>query len=230
MAIFAFPPHSQADENGLLAWGGDLEVESLLLAYSQGIFPWPLASHLPMAWFTPNLRGILEHNDLHLSQSLKKFMNKKCYEVTFNSSFAQVIHHCAISKNRKQIGANNFSTWITPDMIDAYLQLHHAGYAYSVEVWEKKDLVGGLYGVGIGNFINGESMFYLKPNASKIALISVLEKAKNHGVEWIDIQMVTPTLKHLGGKEVSRDDFLLKLQTALKIGLKPSLFHRFAES
>lgn len=212
MAIISFPNVELADENGLLAFGGDLEISSLLLAYKNGIFPWPYSEFDPIAWYSPNPRGILDFQDLHISSSLKKLIKKSPYTVKFNSDFEHVILACASSSNRKEK-----STWITRKMIEAYIDFHYAGNAYSVEVYDQsQELVGGLYGVKIKKFISGESMFYTKPNASKIALLALIEKCISENITWMDTQMVTPVIKSFGGKDITRDEFLKKLEIALK--------------
>lgn len=205
MTIIAFPPVEEADENGLLAFGGDLEVASLQLAYSNGIFPWPISSNYPLAWFSPDPRGILHFDDLHVSRSLKKAIRAKPWQVTFNQRFNDVIYHCAQfhSANPHQQG-----TWITQDIIDAYVQFHRAGHAYSVEVWLEQELVGGLYGVRIGQAVSGESMFHYESNASKIAVLALMKYLSLNQIHWLDTQMVTPVMATLGAKEIDRADFL----------------------
>ncbi len=205
MAIAEFPPIESASEEGLLAIGGDLEVESLLLAYKQGIFPWPISADYPLAWFSPDPRGILFCDDLHVSKSLAKLVRKNKFTIKFNTQFKEVVEACARSKNRK----GEIGTWITPDIKWAYYALYQAGYAYSVEAYnEDEKLVGGLYGVNIGSMFSGESMFYLESNASKVALVTFIQKLKDHGVGWFDTQMVTSITEGLGAKEISRKDFL----------------------
>lgn len=211
MAIIEFPPVENADENGLLALGGDLEIESLLLAYTQGIFPWPINEEYPLAWFSPDPRGILAFNNLHLSKSFRKFLKKNPYEVRFNTNFEAVIMNCAQVK-RKEEGVG---TWITEDIINAYIDLHKEGYAYSVETYENDHLVGGVYGVCINRFYSGESMFHLKDNASKVALVSLLYKLEQQDIHWIDTQMVTPVVESLGGVEIPRNKYLKMLEHAL---------------
>lgn len=203
-----FPPVENADENGLLALGGDLSIPLLLDAYSQGIFPWPLSEQFPIAWFSPDPRGILCFKDLHISRSLNKVIKQQRFKVSFNKNFEAVIINCASSKKRKE----GEGTWITRQMIDAYIELFKAGYAFSVETYLNEELVGGMYGVSLNGIISGESMFYLEPNASKIALIHLMEKLNSIGIDWIDTQMITPVVESLGGKEISRAEFIAKLQ------------------
>ncbi len=216
MVIEAFPPVENSDADGLLAVGGDLEIPSLINAYTQGIFPWPISPSIPLAWFSPNPRGVLEYEDLHVPKSLAKYLKKnaKDWRVTFNSSFAEVVHQCAISQNRK--GQNN-QTWITNDIIKAYLDLFYAGNAYSIEIWNDLDLIGGIYGVCIGSFVSGESMFYLETNASKFALLTLMERLNTLDIKWIDTHMVTSIVSLLGGKEIARELFLKKLNKAIPL-------------
>lgn len=210
MAIIAFPPLEQADENGLLAFGGDLEVSSLRLAYSQGIFPWPIGKRYPLAWFSPDPRGILEQKSLHLSRSLKKILKKFPWRVTFNQQFSEVILNCAETPNRTALDGQH-GTWITPQIIDAYINFFQAGYAFSVEVWLQEELVGGLYGVRIGKAVCGESMFHNHDNASKVALVALMHHLKNHDIEFLDTQMVTSVVASMGGREIPRDQFIQRL-------------------
>ena len=207
-----FPHVDNADENGLVAVGGDLEIDTLVAAYTHGIFPWPLSTwpsneNLPHTWFSPNPRGVLDIRDMHVSKSLVKFLKKTPYRVTFNKAFDKVIFNCAKALRKDQPG-----TWITPDIITAYTNLFHAGLAYSVEVWNEDDmLVGGLYGVIMGDFISGESMFTTEDNASKQGFYTLLSHLESRGISWIDTQMVTPVVEQFGGKYISRPEFLERL-------------------
>jgi leucyl/phenylalanyl-tRNA--protein transferase len=211
MAIVEFPPVEDADEHGLVALGGDLEIESLLLAYSKGIFPWPINEEYPLAWFSPDPRGILAYDKLHLSTSFRKFLKKNPYEVRFNTNFEAVIRNCAVVKR-----ADQTATWITEDLIRAYIELNIAGYAYSIETYLENRLVGGVYGVCINRFYSGESMFHLEDNASKVALVSLLYMLKQRDIGWLDTQMVTPVVESLGGVEIPRETFLKILEVSLK--------------
>jgi leucyl/phenylalanyl-tRNA---protein transferase len=219
MAIISFPSAQYADEQGLVAIGGDLEVPSLLLAYSQGIFPWPIGEIAPLAWFSPDPRGVLRVNKFHLPHSLKKFISrekeKKSIEIRFNFDFQSVINHCAQSPHRKDHG-----TWITQEIIDAYILLHQAGYAFSVETYFQEKLVGGLYGVSYRNCVSGESMFYLEKNASKLALYALILKLQDYGIAYLDTQMSTSVVKSLGGEEVPRSDFLRLIKEAQRAPIK----------
>lgn len=210
MAIAGFPPVDTADEHGLLALGGDLEIESLLLAYSQGIFPWPISKEYPLAWFSPDPRGILTFEKLHIAKSLRKFLRKNPYEIRFNTNFEAVIMNCALVKR-----SDNQGTWITQEIIDSYINLFKKGFAYSVETYENDQLVGGVYGVCINRFYSGESMFHKADNASKVALIALLYQLHQKGIGWIDTQMVTPVVEALGGIEIPRDTYLNMLKIAL---------------
>jgi len=223
MAIMAFPPISKADSDGLLAIGGDLEVSSLLLAYTQGIFPWPISETFPLAWFSPDPRGILSHQDIKISSSLKKFLRKNPFTVTFNQAFHQVIENCALSRNRKE---QHSLTWITPSIIQAYCDFFKHGHAYSVDVWLEGELVGGLYGVSIGNYISGESMFFNIPNASKVALLTLMKTLKEFSIEWIDTQMVTPVVESLGGKLIARSSFVKQLENSIDNRPLSGIFQR----
>lgn len=274
MVVAAFPSVENANQDGLLAIGGDLEVESLLLAYTNGIFPWPIEENFPLTWFAPDPRGVLEYQNLisSLPNSLKKFLRKahRYYTVMFNANFEAVIKGCALAKRE-----SDSKTWITDSMIKAYIDLNKAGYAFSVEVYESsvvtkidisqepgsvgsgsvgsgsvkgttanlsnifidtktsifksrstlelpenKDfpigqLVGGLYGVHVGNYFSGESMFHLRSNVSKLALVVLMEHLHQHGIDWLDIQMVSPTLEKLGGTNISRLEFMNLLRVSL---------------
>jgi leucyl/phenylalanyl-tRNA--protein transferase len=210
MAILEFPPIDSADENGLLAVGGDFEIESLLLAYSQGIFPWPINDQYTRAWFSPDPRGILEYKNLHISTSLKKFLKKNPYKISFSNDFRAVIMNCAMVKRK-----DNQGTWITPELMDAYIELHKHQYAYSIEVYLEDNLVGGLYGVWMNKFISAESMFHTENNASKIAIVYLMEYLHEQGIEWIDTQMLTPAVEQMGGIYISRSEFFRKLQAQL---------------
>jgi len=203
-----FPPLESATPDGLVAVGGDLEIDTLKEAYQRGIFPWPFSVEFPLAWFSPDPRGIIELNELHLPASFKKFLKKSPYHITFNQKFSEVIKTCA-TVHRK----NQNSTWITPDIILGYQHLFESGQAYSVEVWNQERLVGGIYGVIIGSFISGESMFSLESQASKFGLYKLLEFLKQSHIQWIDTQMVTSVVSLFGGKYISRKDFMEKLKT-----------------
>lgn len=201
-----FPNPLHASDEGIVDFNDDLRAERLLEAYSFGIFPWPHPD-LPTLWFCPPQRGILEFREFHISKSLKKFCRQAPFRVTFDRAFDQVLAACASLPRPGQSG-----TWITDKLLKAYREFHRAGYVHSLEVWEGENLVGGLYGVYVAGLFSGESMFYLRPNASKFGLVKLIEFLQSNGLEWIDIQMVTPLLKSLGGKYISRADFLARLE------------------
>lgn len=216
MPIIEFPDPTTATEEGIVAYGGDLHPESLRLAYREGIFPWPLSSKvqgIPIAWFCPEERAILEFKDIHIPRSLAKLGRKNPYHFTIDRDFPAVVAACAAIPRPGQD-----DTWITEEMLGAYCELHRWGYAHSVEAWEGNDLVGGLYGVEIdGAAFAGESMFHLRDGASKLALLHLVEHLKSKGVTWMDIQVMTPHLEHLGAKTLSRNAFLRKLKLCLSL-------------
>ncbi|RLA65579.1 MAG: leucyl/phenylalanyl-tRNA--protein transferase [Epsilonproteobacteria bacterium] len=220
MAIVSFPSIEKADEEGLLALGGDLEIPSLLLAYKQGIFPWPLGADYPLAWFSPDPRGILRHKDLLISKSLKKILRQEKFEVKFNHDFPSVILNCAKSNNRK----DQNGTWITEDIILSYINLHFAGHAYSVETYFEDKLVGGMYGVQIGAYVSGESMFYTRSNASKVALVSLMEYLHQQKIDWLDTQLINPFLEKMGALEISRVDYIKMLDKSIKRKVSKDFF------
>ena len=195
-----FPDVSLATRDGLLAIGGDLSVERLLLAYRSGIFPW-FEIEQPILWWSPDPRFVLYPNKLKISKSMQQFLKKTSLKVTFNKAFDEVIRNCSKIKREGQEG-----TWITKNMISAYTKLHHFGFAKSVEVWEDETLVGGLYGIDLGNNVFcGESMFSKSSNSSKLAFVKLIE---NNNYKLIDCQVYTDHLKSLGAEEISRDSFL----------------------
>ncbi|MEK7355315.1 MAG: leucyl/phenylalanyl-tRNA--protein transferase [Bdellovibrionota bacterium] len=201
-----FPDPALADDDGLLCVGGDLRVETLVEAYSNGIFPWP-QDGAPLLWFSPVRRGVLDFAELHWPRRFLRELKDESYEITFNRAFARVIHECAAIPRTHESG-----TWILPPIEGAYARFHQAGYAHSVECWRGGELVGGLYGVYVGGVFSGESMFHKESGASKRCLFSLIGKLKSHGLEWMDTQMVTPVLQTFGGKYISRDEFLSRLE------------------
>ena len=195
-----FPDVSEASSEGLLAVGGDLSSERLLHAYTNGIFPWFDAEE-PLLWWSPDPRFVLFPKDLKVSKSMKQILKKDKFNVTVNKNFKAVIEQCAITTREGQHG-----TWITDGMIEAYIQLHQLGYAKSVEVWENNELVGGLYGVDLGNkMFCGESMFAKASNASKVGFITFVQ---NSDYKLIDCQLHTNHLESLGATHISRAEFL----------------------
>ncbi len=211
MAIKEFPPVDFADDNGLLAIGGDLEVESLLLAYRSGIFPWPIFGVKELTWFSPPERCVLFLDNFIVSRSLRRELANAKYTYSFNEHFEQVITACAEAKNR----AAGPETWIRPDMRSAYLDLYRAGYAASSETLLAGELVGGLYGVTIGRMFAGESMFYRSPNASKLALCHLVDRLRECGVEWIDCQQQTALLASFGAELIERSQYMELLAEAI---------------
>jgi leucyl/phenylalanyl-tRNA--protein transferase len=194
--------------DGIVALGGPLTTTNLLRAYCSGIFPWPVDEQI-LPWCCPDERGVLEFSELHIPRRLARTRHQ--FRFTIDRAFPQVIAHCAAVPRKHESG-----TWITEEMIRAYRELHRQGHAHSVEVWEGTELVGGIYGVdGCGSF-SGESMFSLRSNASKLALLFLIEHLKECGLDWLDIQMVTPHLEALGAKAVSRADFLENLKATHK--------------
>ena len=199
----AFPHPEEADENGIVAYGGDLSPSRLLLAYRSGIFPWYSAGD-PILWWSPDPRLVLNLEDFRLRKSLRKRL--KYFEIRFDTAFGDVIRACATAPREGQEG-----TWILPEMIETYEVLHAMGYAHSVEAWQDDRLVGGLYGVEVGGLFCGESMFSRVSDASKAALAALVEHLKARGFELIDAQVPTAHLKSLGAVEISRGDFLRRL-------------------
>jgi leucyl/phenylalanyl-tRNA--protein transferase len=208
---YIFPPPELAEESGLLAVGGDLCEERLLLAYSMGIFPW-YSGDDPILWWSPDPRLVLLPDDLKISRSLMQTINKGTFKVTMDTAFESVIKACA-TVNRKDDG----DTWITSDMIDAYIGLHKSGYAHSVESWYDGELVGGLYGISLGSAFFGESMFTKKSNASKVAFAFLVQQLSKWDFTLIDCQITTAHLKSFGAIEISRSEFLEQLQSSLNI-------------
>jgi len=201
-----FPPVDVAEDYGLLAVGGDLSPERLLFAYSLGIFPWYNEGE-PILWWSPDPRCILMPNDLHISRSLNKTLRRNKFQISFDQAFEQVIQSCRDGRCRE----GGEGTWISPEMQAAYLNLHRLGFAHSVECWEGDELVGGLYGISLGRCFFGESMFSLRPDASKVALVGLTRSLEKAGFELIDCQQTTEHLLSLGACEISRDDFLQRL-------------------
>lgn len=205
-----FPAPALGEDNGLLAIGGDLRPERLLLAYSHGIFPWFAYKQGVIEWWCPMQRFVIFPEEIHISHSMHTLFNKRIYGFTVNKAFEEVIQKCSIGKDNRieQDGA-----WLGPEMIKTYTELHRRGYATSIEVWKDGELVGGLYGVTIGNLFCGESMFSLVPNASKIALISLAKiLSKQEEKFLIDCQFETPHLRSMGGRYISYEEYMKYLQ------------------
>ena len=214
-----FPPieHALTDPNGLLALGGDLSIARLLSAYSQGVFPW-YSEDDPLMWWSPDPRAIINIEELRINRTLAKAIRKTPYTITLNKDFTQVIQLCADAPFRTD------ETWILDDMQAAYINLHQQGHAHSIEVWQHnshndKVLVGGLYGVAINGFFSGESMFYRTANASKFALVALVQLLTQAGISFIDCQLLNPFLAGMGATEISRNTFLQRQQDVMLIKL-----------
>jgi leucyl/phenylalanyl-tRNA---protein transferase len=205
---YGFPHPSTADSDGFLATGGDLEPGTLLLAYSNGIFPWTVR---PITWWSPDPRTIIPIGGLHVSRSLRKFMRHSPFAVTFDTAFTEVMKQCAGPRPDRD------GVWITPRFITAYTRLHDIGHAHSVEIWEGNALAGGLYGVSIGGFFAGESMFSNAENGSKVALVAMEERLRAAGFALFDVQFLTPHLKSMGAVEIERVEYLRRLRVAVAI-------------
>jgi leucyl/phenylalanyl-tRNA--protein transferase len=201
-ATLLFPPVSLTNSSGILALGGDLSPERLELAYKSGIFPW-FEDGEPITWWSPNPRMVLFLDELIVSKSMRNILNRNSFKVTFNQNFRDVISNC---QNIKRDGQNG--TWITNDMIEAYCKLNELGSAKSVEVWQNDELVGGLYGVDLGNVFCGESMFSTVSNASKVAFIALVNELKAANYKLLDCQVYNPHLESLGCREIERTDFM----------------------
>jgi len=204
----SFPDPRSSTTEGIVAYGGDLSIPRILLAYHLGIFPW-YSQGDPILWWSPDPRLILELDEFKLHRSLRKKMHK--FEIRFDTAFSQVIRKCSQVPRRGQWGS-----WIIPQVIEAYEELHCLGHAHSIEAYQDGILVGGLYGLSIGNVFCGESMFALVPDASKVAFATLIEKLKEWGYDFVDCQVPTEHLKSLGAKEVSREFFLERLSHSLK--------------
>jgi leucyl/phenylalanyl-tRNA---protein transferase len=209
----SFPDPNEADDEGLLAVGGDLSPARLLFAYEQGIFPWYSAG-VPPLWWSPSPRALMTRERLHVSRSLRKVLRSGRFEVTFDRAFPDVIAACA--SNREG------GTWILPEMLQAYVQLHQLGHAHSFEVWQDGELTGGLYGVRRGALFAAESMFHIATNASKVALAVAIDTLFRAGTQVFDVQFVTEHLATLGAYQVSRSDYLAEIAGATSRVVEPS--------
>jgi len=200
-----FPPVEEATYDGLLAAGGDLSVDRLLLAYSNGIFPWYNEDEIPL-WWSPDPRFVLFPDELKVSKSMRQLFKKNVFEFRVNTAFTDVVQNCSRVKRKGENG-----TWINSEIIAAYTALHSLGYAHSAEAWWGGELAGGLYGVLLGNVFFGESMFSLKDNASKYAFICWVQVLREQGIRLIDCQVYTPHLESLGARMITRAEFVQML-------------------
>ncbi len=199
----------------VVSFGTPLTVETVAEAYRKGIFPW-YTRGVPLPWHCPEQRAVLEFDELHIPRSLKREQQKAPFTFTIDKDFESVIGSCSEAKRPDQGG-----TWITSEFIEVYCELHEAGMAHSVEAWDANGkLVGGLYGIDAGGVFCGESMFHKAPNASKLALLFLIDYTRERGATWLDVQVMTPHLEMLGAKEIDRDDFLAKLAITQESGVR----------
>lgn len=198
----AFPDPHYGDEDGLLAVGGDLSIDRLILAYSNGIFPWYTFRENQIQWWCPMDRFVIFPDEIHISHSMRTLINKGKYRLTFNQAFREVIQTCG------NLRIDMEGAWLGKDMMDAYTRLHEQGFAASVEVWDKERLIGGLYGVTLGRCFFGESMFSLVSDASKLALIHLAATFRSLGGVMIDCQFETPHLLSMGGRHISYEEYM----------------------
>ncbi|MBI4662297.1 MAG: leucyl/phenylalanyl-tRNA--protein transferase [Verrucomicrobia bacterium] len=199
---------TSVDVNGLVAVGGELSVDRLLLAYRSGIFPWTVN---PVTWWSPDPRAIFEWDRFHVSRSLDRTLRRNVFQITIDQAFRDVIEGCAApARGRK-------TTWITPEFVDSYSKLHLEGHAHSVECWRNGALAGGIYGVAAGGMFAGESMFHRDADASKVALYYLYRHLKDRGFELFDIQMLTPHTESLGAIEIPRSEYLKRLRIAVRM-------------
>ncbi|MEX2532438.1 MAG: leucyl/phenylalanyl-tRNA--protein transferase [Nitriliruptoraceae bacterium] len=205
-SMWGLPHPSEADEDGVVGVGADLEPGTLADAYLRGIFPWP-HSDMPTPWFSPNPRAVIPAKDINISRSLRSVMRHASWHTTIDTAFSAVMHACAQRDDEP--------TWITPEMIAAYTRLHDLSWAHSIEVWDGKTLIGGVYGVQLGAVFTAESMFFRRSNASKVALVALCRRFSEAGGVLIDAQIMTPHLASLGAVDLPRATFLAQL-TALR--------------
>jgi len=203
-----FPPVHLADEHGLLAIGGDLGVERLLAAYRSGIFPWPWYDHMPMFWWSPDPRYVLYASELRVPRSLRAGLRRGDYEIRCDTAFRAVMEGCAEAPRPGQEG-----TWITPDMIESYIELHRAGHAHSIEAWRDGELAGGFYGVAVGDLFCGESMFARAPDASKVAFVTFV---RSGWFRLVDCQLETEHLRRFGARHIPRRAYMAELARSLQ--------------
>ena len=215
MPVLQFPNPRETGPEGLVAVGGDLHPDSLRLAYRQGIFPWPISGFEELPWFCPPERGVLFFAELHVPRSLRRAQNRGLFHFTIDRAFEQVIARCQKAPRPGQDG-----TWLTEPMQKAYVEMHRLGLAHSAEAWQGEKLVGGIYGVEADGAFGGESMFHTAPDASKLALLHLIDHLKKRGLDWIDIQTLTPHMERLGAREIPRDDFLNRLSETQQRSLR----------
>ena len=207
---FLFPNPRYAPEDGLLAIGGDFQPVRLVAAYAQGIFPWP-SPGLPYAWFSPDPRALLIPEELRVPRRLRRKMRQEPFLLTWDTAFERVIRECASAPRPGQYG-----TWITEELLQGYVGLHELGVAHSIEAWQGDRLVGGLYGVSLGGMFSGESMFYREPDASKIVLVTLIERLRDWNFRFFDCQVMTPHAERFGARDWPREAFLDALARALE--------------
>ena len=217
-----FPPVRLADQSGVLAVGGDLKPERIMLAYQKGVFPW-FADEGPVLWWAPDPRFVLFPQDFKMSKSTRRLLRKNVFQVTFDTCFERVINECQNIQRPGQDG-----TWISDDLKKSFIQIHENGFAHSVEVWKDGDLVGGLYGTSLGGMYFGESMFSKVSNASKIGFVTLVPKLIERGIKLIDCQVYTEYLEQFGARHIPRESFMHNLEVLLDFDtLKGKWTHLF---
>ena len=210
MVIQRFPPVEAADEHGLLVIGGDLDAESIVLAYRSGIFPWPIDEET-LAWFAPPERAVVFLDEFHIPKRLTRSLKSNAFFRKGDHDFEGVIRRCAELKNR----GDQDGTWITPEIVDAYTHLFRLGYCHCFETYLNDELVGGMYGIQIGRFFAAESSFFREPNASKVAMCTMVEYLKGQNITWFDCQVLTPLSESFGAREISREEYMGLLRGVL---------------
>ena len=209
-SFFQFPPVETSTPEGIVAVGGNLSPGMLLSAYSQGLFPW-YSEEDPILWWSPDPRCVILPNEIHISKSMKKLLKKNRFSVSLDTCFSEVISACKEIPRKNQDG-----TWITDEMRDAYLELHRLGFAHSLEVWRERSIAGGIYGVSLGRTFFGESMFSRISNASKLALIQLMEFLSKMEFDLFDCQVNSPHLETFGAKQIGREEFISRLNKSLE--------------
>lgn len=215
-----FPPIEEADAYGLLCYGADYSVETMLKAYRRGIFPWPVDEFPEPLWFAPRRRALLDLDRFHISHSLAQLRRRHSWTIRFDHNFPAVIRACAEPRPDPDDPLGESGTWIVPALARGFIEMHRQGYAHSVEVYESgadgEELIGGLYGVGLGAYFGGESMFHRRSGASKIAVCALVEHLREKGARWIDCQTLTPLFASFGARLVARRTFMRRLRVALE--------------